>query len=490
MELPKQYNKLVPKPTLNETPAEPNSKNVDEAWKIINEHLKMTLPERDRTVWLNDFYLKDIQNGTAYFITTNRVKKDWIEKNIKNLLHNALKDFTGETYTIDVSIKKVETIHDIEAQILDELKDENISIFNPTLTKLSKLKTAQANANLNPNYTFESFVVGNSNNIAFATAQAIIEEPGMSYNPFFIHGNTGVGKTHLMQAIGNALLAENPNLKVKYCSAEQFKEDFIEAIRTHSTNEFRKEYRSLDVLLIDDIQFITKAPKTQEELFHTFNSLKQLNKQIVLVSDRRPQEIKDLSDRLKSRFQGGMVAEIQPPDYETRMAILRKISLEIEQKSNIKIDENYLEFIAENIESNIRQLEGAVKRIAVTLTYSPIPLTEDALAKHLGLDINTKRRKITPDKVIRAVAEAFEISPREIKSQKRSAYIATARQVAMYILRNELEYPLEKVAHFVNRKDHTTVLHACEKIELSMEEDSIFKDKVNSIINFLKENLD
>jgi len=490
MELPKQYNKLVPKPSLNGEASNQSSINVEEAWKIVKEHLKMTINERERTVWLKDFYLKDIQNGTAYFVTSNTVKKNWIEKNIKNLLHSALKNFAGETFSIDIEVKKVETIHDVETKILEELKENKVSLFNPTLNKLSKLKTAQAKAGLNPKLTIDNFVVGNGNNIAFAIAQAIIEKPGITYNPFFIHGSTGVGKTHLMQAIGNALLEANPDLKIKYCTTEQLKEDFIEAIRTNTTANFRKEYRSVDMLLIDDIQFITNATKTQEELFHTFNMLKQANKQIVLVSDKRPQEIRDLSDRLKSRFQGGMIAEIQPPDYETRMAILQKIRLEIEKETDIKINEHYLEFIAENIDDNIRQLEGAVKNLAVTIKYSPIPLTEDALARLLGLDINTKRKKITPDKVIRAVAESFNISPREVKSQKRSAHIAKARQVAMYILRNELEYPLEKVAHFVNRKDHTTVLHACEKIELLMEEDPSFKNQISSILKTLRENLE
>ena len=484
MDLPTEYKKTLQK-KFSKAP-NMGSVNTDSVWKVVKEHIKMHVAQREQVAWFNDFYLDKIQNGTAYFISTSNLKRTWIENNHKVLIKKALKEATGQNLTISIQIHKPSFKQDTATdEILDELETKSPSLFNPTLTKFRKFKEAQNKAGLRPEYTMDEFVVGASNSIAFASANAVVDNPGKVYNPVFIYGKTGVGKTHLMQAVGNKLLKNNSSLKIKYCSAEQFKEDFITAIRTNSTDVFRKEYRGLDIWLIDDVQFITNSPKTQEELFHTFNALYSQNKQVILVSDTPPKEIHGLVERLKSRFEGGLVVDIQAPDFETRMAILKKYT----EQQGVKVPKEYMEFIANNIESNIRQLEGAIKKITVQLKYAPTVFTENDLARILGVDINTKRKKISPDKVINAVANIFELHPKEIRGQKRTAYVSLARQTVMCILRNELEYPLEKVAKFVNRKDHTTVLHACEKIENKMESESSFVDKVKTCISYLEENL-
>ena len=254
----------------------------------------------------------------------------------------------------------------------------------------------------------------------------------------------------------------------------------ITSIRSKKEQAFREKYRKVDLLIIDDIQFVETYPKTQEALFHTFNTLYQANKQIVLAADRPPSEIKNLTDRLRSRFEGGMVADIGVPDYETRMAILQQT---LEEK-NLEIPNEYLDLIAKNIESNVRELEGALNKILSLVRLGDLPSYEEA-AKILQVDIASKRKKITPKKVITSVSEVFDVKPTEIKGNRRTAYVALSRQVVMYILRNELELPLEKVAREVNRKDHTTVLHACEKIEKMIEEDSRFKEKVETCKRYL-----
>jgi chromosomal replication initiator protein len=286
-----------------------------------------------------------------------------------------------------------------------------------------------------------------------------------------------------MQGIGLEILKKNPSKKIFYCNSEYFLNELIEAIRTGAGDRFRQNYRKLDVLIIDDIQFITKSPKTQEELFHTFNTLYQSEKQIILASDRPPKEIDGLTDRLKSRFEGGMVCDIQSPDYETRMAII----LEKVKEMGVQIPNEYIELIADNIESNVRDIEGAITKIATTTKLLGTHLTEEDILKMLAVDIETKRKKMSPAKVIEVVSEVFDVTIKEIKGKKRTAYIALARQVIMYILRDVLEMPLEKVAKEVNRKDHTTVLHACEKIQDLAIQDKRFNEKIEKCKNLLAE---
>jgi len=287
-----------------------------------------------------------------------------------------------------------------------------------------------------------------------------------------------------MQAIGNEVLNRDASKKVVYISIEQFLNEMVEAIRTKRNEDFRNKYRAVDLLMIDDVQFVETYPRTQEELFHTFNTLYQANKQIILASDRPPKEIKNITDRLRSRFQGGMVADIQAPDYETRMAILKQYLLE--KNSSVEVPEEFMQMIAKNIDKNVRELEGSLTKVLSLIKLGMNP-TEEDIAKLLQIDLESKRKKITPMKVIKAVSDVFDVKISEIKGDRRTAYIAQCRQIVMYILRNELSMPLERVAKEVNRNDHTTVLHACEKIDLLKKKDPKFNERLNECYKIIRE---
>ncbi len=356
-------------------------------------------------------------------------------------------------------------------------------IFREENNVEAQKQKALEQSQLNPDFSFENFVTGTGSRLAHAVSLAVTEQPGKAYNPVFFYGRTGVGKTHLMQAIGNEILNKNPHKKIIYCNSEQFLNEVIHAIRSGKTEDFRNNYRKLDVLIIDDIHFITSSPKTQEELFHTFNSLHLNKKQIIMASDRPPKDINGLTDRLRSRFEGGMICDIQPPDYETRMAILLK---KVEEQ-DVQISQKILDLIALNINTNVRELEGAVTKVATMIKVLGVDMPEEEVLRILELDIENKRKNISPEKVINVVSEVFELNPKDIKGKKRTAYIAKARQTAMFILRETLEIPFEKAAKCVNRKDHTTVLHACEKIKAEMEKDRDLANKIDKCQYMLAE---
>ncbi len=455
--------------------------SVDKNWKVIKELLKMKISHREFVMWYEGFYLYKIANGIAEFKCSKSYQREWILNNHSRLLKNILYETIGQNVEIIVNIneqgrtKKEKKKYEYHTSDMPIFSDEN----NFEKQKLQSLEYSQ----LNPAYSFDTLVVGAGNRLANAVAQAVVENPGKAYNPVFFYGRTGVGKTHLMQAIGNHILNKAPSKKIIYCNSEQFLNEVINAIRTGKTENFRNNYRKLDVLIIDDIQFITNSPKTQEELFHTFNSLHLSGKQIIMASDKPPKEIDGLTDRLRSRFEGGMVCDIQPPDYETRMAILLKKC----EEHDINISNEILETIATNIESNVRELEGAITKIATSIKVLGTNISHEEIIQILSIDIESKRKRITPEKVIDSVCEVFDVTSREIKGKRRTAYIALSRQIVMYILRDTLEYPLEKVAKQVNRKDHTTVLHACERIKKRMDEDKRFTEKIEKCQQIISE---
>lgn len=454
--------------------------NTDEVWKMTKEHLKLMLGNRVFLSLFNDVYIENIGNGIVQFSCDSEFKKEKILRDYKASLRQALRKVTGANYEIEINVqRKIEEKGGYEYH--DPTENKTMDLFSESKKEQETLEKKTAEAHLNPKYLFSNFVVGKSNELAEAVAEAVVKDLGNAYNPVFFYGNSGLGKTHLMQAIGNEVLKNDPTKKVVYIPIEQFLNEMVDSIKTKRNEDFRNKYRTVDLLIIDDVQFVEEFPRTQEELFHTFNALYQTNKQIVLASDRSPQEIKNITDRLRTRFMGGMVADIQPPDYETRLAILKQ---NLEEK-DAKIPEEYLELIAKNIESDIRQLEGALTKV-VSLYKLGLKPTEEDIAKMLQIDLDSKRKKITPAKVISAVSEVFDVKPSEIKGNRRTAYVAQCRQVVMYILRKELELPLERVAREVNRKDHTTVIHAYEKIEKKEQEDAIFREKLDSCLHIIR----
>jgi chromosomal replication initiator protein len=456
--------------------------DTDDLWKMTKEHLKLMLGNRIFLSLFTGIYIEDVNNGVVQFSCNADYKREKILRDYRASLKQALRKASGQNYEIEINLKgSAKEKQKSKYEYHDPNESRPMDLFDSAKRDKERYEQRLEDSKLNPRYLFSNFIVGKSNELAEAVAEAVANDLGNAYNPVFFYGNSGLGKTHLMQAIGNEVLKQQPSKKVVYTTTETFLNEMVDAIKTKKNDEFRNKYRTVDLLMIDDIQFVEMFPRTQEELFHTFNALYDSNKQIVLASDRPPKEIKNITDRLRTRFQGGMVADIQPPDYETRLAILQQ-SLE---EKKVDIPNEYLEMIAKNIESNIRELEGALTKVTSLFKLGLNPSDED-IAKLLQVDLDSKRKKITPAKVISTVSEVFDVKPSEIKGSRRTAYVAQCRQVVMYILRKELQLPLERVAKEVNRKDHTTVLHAYEKIEELTNSDSRFGDKVDRCIQLLR----
>lgn len=479
-----QYMTGFPKPSGDFNSSNSTNYDIDDIWKIVSENLRLSLGNRDYSAWIDGVYLIKIENGVAFFSCSEQFKKDRIEKNHTRLFEKCLLDATGENLTTTFNILSSSTKKNkkVPYEYHNPFGDSPLDLFSSAEKEEKQKEQAIKISQLNPKYRFNNFIVGSNNRLAEAVGRAVVESLGVTYNPVFYYGETGVGKTHLMQAIGNEVIEKDSSKKVVYVSIERFLNELIESIRTNKQEDFRNKYREVDLLIIDDVQFVENYPKTQEELFHTFNTLHQANKQIILAADRPPRELKNISDRLRSRFQGGMVADLQAPDYETRVAILKQSAEE--RKTDVPLE--YLDLIAKNIDSNIRELEGALTKV-ISLMNLGEEMTEEDIFKMLQIDIDSKRKRITPTRVISVVSDVFGVTTSEIKGKRRTSYVALARQVVMYILRSQLDLPLERVAREVNRTDHTTVLHACEKIEKLKSTDQRFKDKLNKSIKTLSE---
>ncbi len=341
-----------------------------------------------------------------------------------------------------------------------------------------QMEFSMDDSQLNPKYVFEDFIVGSSNRLAHAASMAVAEQPAEIYNPLFLYGGVGLGKTHLLHAIGNRAMQNNKNMRVLYVSSERFTNEMINAIGDRRTEEFRARYRTIDVLLIDDIQFIAGKESTQEEFFHTFNSLHQSGKQIVISSDRPPKAILTLEDRLRSRFEGGLIADVQSPDLETRTAILRAKG----QQQQVPVPLDVIDFLAHKVQSNIRELEGALTRIIAYASLNNAKLTVQLAAEALNdLSANSRRRSITAPRVIESVATYYNLDPSDLRGKVRSREVVVPRQIAMYIIREETEASLAEIGDAFGGRDHTTVMHSCEKIEQAIENDTTLRQDVLSL---------
>jgi chromosomal replication initiator protein len=478
------YN--LPRPDVSKEQTQPSSIDPDALWRSAKENLKLMIGTSEFRNIFGATYIEDVSNGVAQISCDTPSKREKMLRDYQFALKDALRKSCGMNLEIEVNLREENAskgkpkyeYHDPAGSM------HSVDLFSAAENEQHQREETLKKAQLNPKYVFSNFIVGTNNRLAEAVAEAVVDNLGEAYNPVFFYGNTGVGKTHLMQAIGNEVINKSPNKKVVYISIEQFLNEMVEAIRTKRNEDFRNKYRAVDLLIIDDVQFVETYPRTQEELFHTFNTLYQANKQIVLASDRPPKEIKNITDRLRSRFEGGMVADIQAPDYETRLAILEQHL--VDKNLNIEIPREYLELIAKNIENNIRELEGALTKVVSLFKLGMTPTYED-IGKLLQIDLESRRKKISPAKVMKCVSEIFDVKLADIKGTRRTAYVAQCRQIVMYILRNELAMPLERVAQEVNRKDHTTVLHACEKIEKLREKDSRFNEKIESCFKLIRE---
>jgi chromosomal replication initiator protein len=437
-------------------------------WNKIKEQIQeeYSLSSISYKTWVEPLTVKSVENH----VVTILVHSD----------QNYMLKYISERYTDYFRVTVSEFVND-EYEIRFEL--ENSSAAEETSSKEDLLHSARyESSNLNPKYKFETFVVGSNNKFAQSACLAVAESPGKAYNPLFIYGGAGLGKTHLMEAIGHYVLEADHNMKVLYVTSETFTNDVINSIRNHTMNTLREKYRTVDVLLIDDIQFIIGKESTQEEFFHTFNELHSQGKQIVLSSDRPPKEMETLDERFRSRFEWGLIVDIQIPDYETRMAILRKYA----ENSPRAIGDDILEYIGTNIKSNIRELEGTYNKIIAYSRLNNVDVTLD-IAKEALKDIISpdKGTNVTPDMIINTICEHFNVSREDIVSKKRSSEIVVPRQIAMYFLRKYEDLSLEQVGQFLGNRDHTTVMHGYDKIEEDIHTDSDLKSNVETILKKL-----
>jgi len=454
--------------------------NFNDVWKttLAQIEVKLDSPIQFKT-WFKDTSLIYINGNEACIGVKNSYTADWLARKHYQMIRETLSYVYDKN--LDIKFKVDKNLVNMPTNINGLAKER--PLFGIENGIGVDLKNSLESSGLNPQYTFNSFVVGESNNIAHAAAMAVSENPGTVYNPLFIHGNTGLGKTHLAQAIGRQVLDKTPQKKIVYVTSEAFMNDMVKAIQTGKNIEFRRRFRLVDVFIIDDIQLIAKWPKTQVEFFNTFNELYNSQKQIILISDKGPDMIKDINDRLRSRFQGGMVVEIYKPDFETRLAIVAKKS----QQMGINLPSFINEYLASEITDNVRDLEGAIQKVSLYNSMANNELTIEEVARILRRDPQSKRERIKVPSILKRVGKEYEVSIKDLKGNRRTAQIAFARQVAMYILREEFKYQLEKIASFLNRKDHTTVIHAVDKIKSKVMVDEGFREQVSLIIQDLKE---
>lgn len=433
-------------------------------WPRVLNLLKNELTEISFNTWINTIEPVSSSSDTIVLGVPTDFNKGILESRYLALISNAIKQVALKEYNIKITVPSQEPAAKL-TQSPDTSGNEEMY-----------------NSILNPKYTFDTFVIGNGNRLAHAAAVAVSEAPAQAYNPLFLYGGVGLGKTHLMHAIGHYILSQYPHMKVLYVSSEKFTNDLINAIKDDTNEEFRSKYRNMDVLLIDDIQFIGGKERTQEEFFHTFNSLYEANKQIIISSDRPPKEITTLEDRLRSRFEWGLTADIQSPDFETRIAILKKKA----QLENITIPDDVLAFIADKVVSNIRELEGALNRViaysSLTDTEISVDLCAEALKEILAAANN---KAIDTGHIIDSVSRYYDLRTEEILSQKRNRNVSYPRQIAMYLCRDIMGISLPKIGEEFGGRDHTTVIHAIQKIE----EDIQLNPEVKRAIEELKRNI-
>lgn len=448
---------------------------LDELWQTALAELELLISKANFTTWFKNTYISNYENNTVIVATPNAFTKAWLEKKYHPQIFKALNNIT------DNDIKKVEYI--VESKHTQAQNNANISTkvkidsIQPRVEAVSA--TSSVNAfGLNSKYIFSTFIVGSGNELAHAASKAISEKPGKLYNPLFIYGGVGLGKTHLAQAVGNSILENNPKAKILYINSEKFTNDYVQAIKSGTIEQFKRDYRSVDALIIDDIQFIAGKEQTQEEFFHTFNALHQNDKQIVITSDRPPKAIPDIEARLVSRFEWGMIVDITMPDYETRIAILQTKC----QEKGINLPIDIIEYLAENIQNNIRELEGALNRIiAHSQLTNIIPSLESTKNMVQTFVASTPQHTVTTKKVIQIVANHFDINITDLIGTCRRKELVTPRQITMYILREEIKCSFPTIGQEMGGKDHTTAMHAVNKITKNLDKDEKLKTHINVI---------
>lgn len=441
--------------------------NWDEIKELVKQEYELT--NISFNTWIAPLKVYKVENHTVTILIPSEQAQslNYISKKYMQYFKVTISEYVNDDYDVAFILEKD----------TDNQSDSNSDM--PLSGSVSNIN--YENANLNSKYKFDTFVVGSNNKFAHSAALAVAESPGEAYNPLYLYGGAGLGKTHLMHSIGHFVLEQNPNMKVLYVTSEQFTNEVIESIRSGNAaamTKLRDKYRTVDVLLIDDVQFIIGKESTQEEFFHTFNVLHSAGKQIILSSDKPPKEMETLDERFRSRFEWGLIADIQPPDYETRMAILRKNA----ETYDREIDDEIIKYIATNIKSNIRELEGALNKVMANARLNKKELTlalaEDALKDVIYPD---QQREVTPQLIVDIVSEHFNVSKDDITSKKRNSEYVLPRQIIMYLCRTMTDAPLQSIGNILNKKDHTTVMHGINKIEERIATDEELRNKIDII---------
>lgn len=443
--------------------------DIKTAWQEALKDIKTSVSQPVYEMWIKPVSLQGIDGNIVTISTPSKFAQEWLSNHYLLILENALNSHLSNPVKINFTVS--------------EQEKKPIPVIEPQIASLEEREIVPENL-INPQYTFETFVVGASNKLAFAASKAVADNPGKTYNPLFIYGGVGLGKTHLLHAIGNRVKEKFKRKKVLYVSSERFINELIKSIGDRKMSEFQNKFRHVDVLLIDDIQFLSGKERTQEEFFHTFNSLYEVSKQVVLTSDRLPRDIPNLEERLRSRFEWGLMADIEPPDFETRVAILGKKADYI--KGGESIPPEVIDYIASLISENIRELEGALNRVIASSSLKGVPLTlslaQDVLR---GVFLKPESQRITLEDIQTVVSEFFGIRKEDFSSPKRTQEIVLARQIAMYLARELTNHSLITISRWFGRKNHATVLHACDEIKRDLVKDSDLKKLVDNIVSEL-----
>ncbi|TAE54216.1 MAG: chromosomal replication initiator protein DnaA [Nostocales cyanobacterium] len=447
---------------------------IDNLWYQVLERLQLKLSRPTFETWIKTANAEKLENNRLVISTPNLFARNWLQKYYLNTIAGVVEDILGYSVEIYLTVAQDSQVFTLnKEEVVWELSAANTIIPN---THSNQQKSTE----LNSKYVFSRFVVGANNRMAHAAALAVAEYPGREFNPLFLCGGVGLGKTHLMQAIGNYRWEIYPDSKIFYVSTEQFTNDLITAIRNDSMQGFREHYRAADVLLVDDIQFLEGKEYTQEEFFHTFNTLHEAGKQVVIASDRPPQQIPSLQARLCSRFSMGLIADIQPPDLETRMAILQKKA----EYENIRLPIDVIEYIAYNYTSNIRELEGALTRALAYISIWGLPMNLENISPVLGN--YSQKTEVTPDVILNVVSDFFNLSIADLKGNSRKREISWARQIGMYLMRQNTGLSLPRIGEEFGGKDHTTVMYSCEKITQLQETDPTLKQTLRQLGDRIK----
>ncbi len=452
----------------------------NEIWQAVLSELELTISKANFNTWFKNTGIVSFNDGQVILCVPNTFNQAWIEKKHHHQIIQSLERITAlPIRKLEYKIENIKNV--IESTInttfspTPQQEQEKAVVQQPQITPSH---TSIYGFTINQKYNFDSFVVGKGTELAFAAAKAVGDRPGQAYNPLFIYGGVGLGKTHLLQAVGNELLRKNPTTSIMYVSAEKFTNDFVASLRSGGARDFQNRYRSIDALLIDDIQFIAGKEASQESFFHTFNELHQANKQVILTSDRPPKAIPALEDRLKSRFEWGMIVDVSAPDYETRVAILEKKCSE----KNFVLDQKTLSTVATIVQSNIRELEGALNKIIAYHQLKNISPTAESVKYILSsFESASARRSVTSTQLIETVCDFFNVSTEDVSGKSREKKLSYPRQIIMYLLRNDLKMSFPSIGDELGGRDHTTAMHANEKITKDIENDLKLKQEVELI---------